>query len=55
MVLGQGGEVIIASMADIPQGRPVLAIIDDDGVELEKTIHLTKWGQYENEASIRTH
>ena len=36
MVLSQGGEVVIASIDEIPNGRPILAILDDDGVELEK-------------------
>lgn len=36
MVLSQGGEVIIASNHEIPKGRPVLAILEDeDGQEFE--------------------
>lgn len=30
MVLSQGGEVVIAKRKDIPNGRPILAILDDD-------------------------
>ncbi len=37
MVLSQGGEVIIASRDEIPKGRAILAILDDDSKELEKT------------------
>lgn len=43
MVLSQGGEVIVAKREEIPKGRPILAILDDDGAELEKTEDL----QYE--------
>lgn len=37
IVLSQGGEVIVASKNEIPKGRPILAILDDEGKELEKT------------------
>ena len=37
MVLNQGGEVIVASRDEIPKGRPILAILDDDGMALEKS------------------
>jgi hypothetical protein len=37
MVLNQGGEVVIAKRDEIPKGRPILAILDDDGAALEKT------------------
>lgn len=37
MVLSQGGEVVIAKREEIPKGRPILAILDDDGLVLEKT------------------
>lgn len=40
MVLSQGGEVVIAKRDDIPNGRPILAILDDDGSVLEKTAEL---------------
>lgn len=43
MVLSQGGEVIVAKRDEIPKGRPILAILDDDGESLEKTEDL----QYE--------
>jgi hypothetical protein len=36
MVLSQGGEVVIAKRDEIPKGRPILAILDDDGESLEK-------------------
>lgn len=36
MVLSQGGEVIIAKRDEIPKGRPILAILDDDGIDLDK-------------------
>jgi hypothetical protein len=36
MVLSQGGEVIVASRDEIPKGRPILAILDDDTKDLEK-------------------
>lgn len=43
MVLSQGGEVIVAKRDEIPKGRPILAILEDDGKVLEKTEDL----QYE--------
>lgn len=43
MVLSQGGEVIVAKRDEIPKGRPILAILDEDGESLEKTEDL----QYE--------
>jgi Bacterial archaeo-eukaryotic release factor family 3 len=43
MVLSQGGEVIVAKRNEIPKGRPVLAILEDDSPFLEKTEEL----QYE--------
>ena len=36
IVLSQGGEVIVASKNEIPKGRPILAILDDGGKEIEK-------------------
>lgn len=36
MVLSQGGEVVIAGRDEIPNGRPILAILNDEGDELEK-------------------
>jgi hypothetical protein len=36
MVLSQGGEVVVASKSEIPKGRPILAILDDDGKTLDK-------------------
>lgn len=36
MVLSQVGEVIVASRNEIPKGRPILAISEDDDKELEK-------------------
>lgn len=43
MVLSQGGEVIVAKRDEIPKGRPILAILDDEGESLAKTEDL----QYE--------
>ncbi len=40
MVLSQGGEVVIAKREEIPKGRPILAILDDDDLVLEKTEEL---------------
>ena len=37
MVLSQGGEVIVAKRSEIPKGRPILAILDDEGESLAKT------------------
>lgn len=37
MVLSQGGEVIVAKRDEIPKGRPILAILEDDEEELVKT------------------
>jgi hypothetical protein len=37
MVLSQGGEVVIAKRNEIPKGRPILAILDDDEATTEKT------------------
>lgn len=36
MVLSQGGEVVVASKNDIPKGRPILAILEEDDKEIEK-------------------
>ena len=44
MVLSQGGEVVIAKRNEIPKGRPILAILDDEEDSLEKT------GEFEYEA-----
>lgn len=35
MVLSKGGEVVIAKRNEIPKGRPILAILDDEDEELE--------------------
>lgn len=35
MVLSQGGEVVVAKRDEIPKGRPILAILDDENEELE--------------------
>lgn len=43
MVLSQGGEVIVAKRNEIPKGRPILAILEDDSHFLEKAEDL----QYE--------
>lgn len=43
MVLSQGGEVVVAKRDEIPKGRPILAILDDDGQELEKTEDLHQY------------
>lgn len=45
MVLSQGGEVLIAKRNEIPNGRPILAILDDDGLALRKTEELLQKGQ----------
>ena len=37
MVLSQGGEVVLAKRDEIPKGRPILAILYDEGLLLEKT------------------
>lgn len=36
MVLSQGGEVVIAKRDEIPKGRPILAILDDDDLAVAK-------------------
>lgn len=36
MVLSQGGEVVVAKRNEIPKGRPILAILDDDCESVEK-------------------
>ena len=36
MVLSQGGEVVVAKRNEIPKGRPILAILDDEGENLQK-------------------
>lgn len=33
MVLSQGGEVVVAKRSEIPKGRPILAILDDESLE----------------------
>jgi len=40
IVLSQGGEVVIAKRNEIPKGRPILAILDDEGSALEKRAEL---------------
>ncbi len=37
MVLSQGGEVIVASRDQIPKGRPILAILNGDQINLERS------------------
>lgn len=37
MVLSQGGEVLVAKRDEIPKGRPILAILDDEGFPIDKT------------------
>lgn len=44
IVLRQGGEVVVASREEIPKGRPILAILEDEGKELEK---VSEMHQYE--------
>ncbi len=51
MVLSQGGEVFVASRDEIPNGRPILAILDEDGkglLKLENVSHFEvpreRWG-----------
>jgi len=39
MVLSQGGEVVVASQDEIPKGRPILAILDDEESSHE-TLHI---------------
>lgn len=39
IVLSQGGQVIVAKRDEIPKGRPILAILDDDGEFSEKSEH----------------
>lgn len=36
MVLNQGGEVIVASRNEIPKGRPILAILDDESLASDR-------------------
>lgn len=43
IVLSQGGEVVVANRNEIPKGRPILAILEDDCQLLEKAEEL----QYE--------
>lgn len=50
MVLSQGGDVVIAKQSEIPKGRPILAILDDDEKSLEKPINIEK--QKLNEVNI---
>ena len=47
MVLSQGGEVVIAKRDEIPKGRPILAILDDEASSLEKTEDLGPEDFYE--------
>lgn len=37
IVLSQGGEVVVARRDEIPKGRPILAILDEDAESLAKT------------------
>jgi hypothetical protein len=37
MVLSQGGEVVVISKEEIPKGRPILAILEDDGKKMKMT------------------
>ena len=43
MVLSQGGEVIVGKQDEIPNGRPILAILDGEGKNLEKFEDLQKY------------
>lgn len=43
MVLSQGGEVVVASRNEIPKGRPILAILDDEGSQIEKTKNIPQY------------
>lgn len=43
MVLSQGGEVVVAKRSEIPKGRPILAILEDD---IEKSASTEKY-QYQ--------
>lgn len=40
IVLNQGGDVVVAKRDEIPSGRPILAILDDDIHHIEKTEYL---------------
>jgi hypothetical protein len=44
MVLSQGGEVVIAKRNEIPKGRPILAILDDEGLVLNNTKSIQEFG-----------
>ena len=43
MVLSQGGEVTVAKRNEIPDGRPILAILDGEGESLEKFKELQQY------------
>jgi hypothetical protein len=43
MVLLQGGEVVVTSRTKIPQGLPIMAIIDGKGKELQKMKSIRKY------------
>jgi hypothetical protein len=49
MVLSQGGEVIVAKRNEIPKGRPILAILEDDSQFLEKIDELQYETNYKGE------
>lgn len=50
MVLSQGGEVIVAKRDEIPKGRPILAILDDDGLILERPENFQEFEVFEERA-----
>lgn len=50
MVLKQGGEVVLAKREEIPKGRPILAILDEECEEAPKTASLRGEAQVERYA-----
>jgi hypothetical protein len=40
IVLSKGGQIVIASRDQTPKGRPILAILDEDGYEVENSFGL---------------
>lgn len=51
-VLAFGGEVVVASIDQLPKGRPVLAILDDQGSETKKATEFEDHESFKERVSV---